>query len=135
VFRAFADTHFFVALFDRSESHHLEAMALQRECRLIITSEFVLLETLNAFAGAKQHLRIGTARFIYALRSRPDFEVVPCSSGAFDDALQHYIDRPDKGWSLTDCASFLIMRDLGLTDALTEDRHFRQAGFRTLFAD
>ena len=38
----------------------------------------------------------------------------------------------DKGWSLTDCASFIIMEDEGLTIALTHDQHFIQAGLQAL---
>jgi len=38
-------------------------------------------------------------------------------------------DRPDKDWSLVDCASFVVMRELGISEALTTDRHFEQAGF------
>jgi hypothetical protein len=38
----------------------------------------------------------------------------------------------DKNWSLTDCASFLIMEEERLAAALTHDRHFTQAGFQTL---
>lgn len=47
-------------------------------------------------------------------------------------ALKLYRDMADKNWSLTDCASFLIMEEEGLTAALTHDRHFAQAGFHTL---
>ncbi len=46
-----------------------------------------------------------------------------------------YRARPDKGYSLTDCISMQIMRREGLTDALTNDRHFEQEGFRALFRD
>jgi predicted nucleic acid-binding protein len=132
--RVFADTHFFVAIFDRSDRHHHEALTRQQGARLIVTSEFVLLETLNAFAGAKQHLRVGIASFLSHLQERTGFEVVPCSSRAFKDALALYINRPDKGWSLTDCSSFLITEDLGITAALTGDKHFLQAGFQILFS-
>jgi predicted nucleic acid-binding protein len=41
--------------------------------------------------------------------------------------------RPDKAWSLTDCISFAVMRERGLSEALTGDHHFEQAGFRALF--
>ncbi len=45
-----------------------------------------------------------------------------------------YRGRPDKEWSLTDCISFVVMRDEHLTEALTADRHFEQAGFKPLLA-
>jgi len=40
-----------------------------------------------------------------------------------------YQNRPDKNWSLTDCISFVVMQEHGITEALTADRHFEQAGF------
>jgi predicted nucleic acid-binding protein len=43
-----------------------------------------------------------------------------------------YAERPDKGWSLTDCISFVVMRQQGITQALTGDHHFEQAGFTAL---
>ncbi len=42
---------------------------------------------------------------------------------------QLYRDRLDKDWSLTDCVSFVVMRHRAITEALTADRHFEQAGF------
>ena len=55
----------------------------------------------------------------------------------FDDDLhqagiQLYAKRPDKEWSLTDCVSFVVMRQEGVTEALTGDHHFEQAGFVTV---
>jgi predicted nucleic acid-binding protein len=49
-----------------------------------------------------------------------------------DRAVDLYQHRQDKGWSLTDCTSFLIMGDEGINDALTGDHHFEQAGFNVL---
>jgi predicted nucleic acid-binding protein len=43
--------------------------------------------------------------------------------------------RPDKSWGLTDCISFVIMNEAGITDALTADVHFQQAGFRALLLE
>jgi predicted nucleic acid-binding protein len=40
----------------------------------------------------------------------------------------------DQPWSFTDCFSFLVMRALGLRDALTSDAHFRHAGFNPLLS-
>jgi hypothetical protein len=50
----------------------------------------------------------------------------------FTAGIELYTSRPDKDWSLTDCISFVVMQDRGITDALTGDHHFEQAGFRAL---
>jgi len=41
----------------------------------------------------------------------------------------------DKEWGLTDCISFVVMKDRKLTDVLTTDHHFEQAGFKSLLRD
>jgi predicted nucleic acid-binding protein len=58
--------------------------------------------------------------------------VVPQTQQAFTASLDLYRERSDKGWSLTDCASFLTIRELGITAALTSDKHFEQAGCTAL---
>ena len=52
----------------------------------------------------------------------------------FLDTAMHK-ERSDKSWSLTDCISFVVMGEHGITDALTGDRHFEQAGFRALLRE
>ena len=47
-------------------------------------------------------------------------------------AWELFRNRPDKNWGATDCASFVVMRELGIEDAFTVDHHFEQAGFRRL---
>ena len=47
-------------------------------------------------------------------------------------ALSEYSQHADKSWGLVDCASFLVMRDLGISEAFTSDSHFEQAGFKVL---
>ncbi len=64
--------------------------------------------------------------------SDPNIEVVPLSEEMFEKAFELFWDRRDKEWGLTDCLSFVVMHDRGIAEALTADRHFRQAGFRTL---
>jgi uncharacterized protein len=58
--------------------------------------------------------------------------IVPPNQELFDEGIHLFAERPDKEWSLTDCISFIIMREYDLTDALTADHHFEQAGFRIL---
>jgi len=59
--------------------------------------------------------------------------VVLSSKEIFLAGLNLYRARPDKGFSLTDCISMEVMRREAVTDALTNDRHFEQEGFRALF--
>lgn len=62
-------------------------------------------------------------------------DTVPLSPDLWRRGWDLYRSRPDKGWSLTDCISFLVMENAGLSDALTGDEHFRQAGFRPLLLE
>jgi predicted nucleic acid-binding protein len=59
--------------------------------------------------------------------------VIPLTHESFLAGLDLYAERPDKEYSLTDCVSMHVMRRVGLTDVLTNDRHFEQEGFRALF--
>lgn len=72
------------------------------------------------------------APFVKALREDPTVQVLPADQRSFDAGLDLYERRPDKEWSLTDCISFGVMREHGITQALTTDHHFEQAGFRAL---
>jgi uncharacterized protein len=61
--------------------------------------------------------------------------VIPQSRESFLAGIALYDARPDKEYSLTDCISMQTMRREGLTEVLTNDRHFEQEGFRALFRD
>lgn len=67
------------------------------------------------------------------LVNNPDIRVIPQSRNSFLDGLALYNARVDKGYSLVDCISMQTMRREGLTEILTNDRHFEQEGFRALF--
>jgi predicted nucleic acid-binding protein len=90
----------------------------------------VLLEFANAISASRARERF--ERVLARLRSESDATIIAPEPGLFDRGCQLYISRPDKEWSLTDCISFVVMECEGLSDALTADRHFEQAGFRAL---
>ena len=71
-------------------------------------------------------------RLLQLLQRQPDAEIVPASTDLFQRGVGFFAERPDKEWSLTDCISFVVMRERDITDALTNDHHFEQAGFRIL---
>jgi uncharacterized protein len=132
--RVFADTGYWIALLMPRDSLHEEAHELF--ARLagveIVTSDWVLIELLNGFATSGPNLRSLASNAVAALKSNPKVTVEPQLREAFADAFNLYCDRPDKDWSMTDCSSFLIMRQHGIDSALTHDKHFEQAGFKAL---
>src|ERR1035441_7148382 len=70
--------------------------------------------------------------FYRHIQLSPAIRVVPASRALLEEAIALYAARPDKDWPLTDCVSFVVMRDEGITQALTGDQHFEQAGFTAL---
>jgi predicted nucleic acid-binding protein len=133
--RVFADAGYWIALFNPQDAMHYKAVAAAENYSedQVFTSEMVLAEFLNAFSDRGPRLRAAAARAVRALRASPHLTIIPQAADQFERALARYEDRPDKGWSLTDCASFLIMEAEGIEAALTYDHHFVQAGFQALF--
>ena len=70
-----------------------------------------------------------------ALEKDLKIEIVPISEPLYTQALHLYRQRPDKEWGITDCISFIVMQNRDLTEALTTDEHFQQAGFRALLRE
>ena len=66
------------------------------------------------------------------LKRDPHTTIVPPTQLLFGAGCDLYSERPDKNWSLTDCISFVVMQQHGITEALTADHHFDQAGFTIL---
>lgn len=128
----FADTFFYQALLDARDPAHATALAHSKSRRAIITTEFVLLELGNACARAEDHADY--LALLAGIRASPRTRIVPLDSGLWQRGLDLFAARPDKNWSLTDCISFVVMTDEGLTEALTGDGHFEQAGFKALLA-
>jgi predicted nucleic acid-binding protein len=135
--RVFADTGFWIAVTNPRDNLHEKALEVSTSLRpmRIVTSEMVLTEVLNSFAGKGEGLRRAACALIDRIQSNSGVEIVPMTSGAFWEALQRFRRRADKTWGLTDCTSFLIMEQKGIRDALSGDRDFRQAGFNALLID
>lgn len=131
----FAGTFYWIALADFSDSAHRRALALTAE-RIdapIITTDEVLAEFLTFFATAPEQMRRKAVLNARRILDDPGVRVVPQSRDSLLSGMSLYQARPDKGYSLTDCISMQTMRQEGLTEALTNDRHFEQEGFSALF--
>jgi predicted nucleic acid-binding protein len=96
-----------------------------------VTTEYILTEVANHLSAR----RIGRATFgvfLADLRADPKTEIVDSPPDLSQRGVDLYLNRADKQWSLTDCVSFLVMKERKITDSLTADRHFEQAGFSAL---
>jgi predicted nucleic acid-binding protein len=129
--RVFADTSYWIALLSPRDPHHQRALAASKAhaADQIVTSDMVLAELLNAFSR-NQYLRRAALRAVSEMRQDTRVLIEPQSRELFNAAVKRYEARADKEWGLTDCASMVIMEHLGITDVLTTDHHFEQAGFR-----
>jgi len=127
----FADTAYFIALLNPVDQCHSRAVELARQpCGPMVTTTWVLVEVGDAFSQPSNRTKY--ARLVELLQSTRGIEVLPPSAEQFESGTGFHASRPDKSWSLADCISFVIMRERALSDALTTDHHFAQAGFRVL---
>ncbi|HYH78186.1 MAG TPA: PIN domain-containing protein [Longimicrobium sp.] len=129
----FVDTACVVALVNSKDELHQPATALFEDARSqarLVTTRAVCFEIGNFFKKT-EHRRLA-AELLQKIENAPDIDVLPVTDDLYQRALRLFGSRPDKQWSLTDCSSFVVMRERGITDALTADHHFSQAGFLAL---
>jgi predicted nucleic acid-binding protein len=129
--RVFADAYFYLAVLNRTDAAHAQAMAAVEDGSVeTVTTAAVLLEVADAMAIPS--MRVACAQFLERLIERSPTTVHTLSDDLLTSGMMRYRQRPDKAWSLTDCISFIVMEGEGLREALTGDRHFEQAGFIAL---
>src|SRR5713226_3416733 len=127
----FLDTGFLIALADTRDDLHSRAMAWSAQVREPrVVTEYVLLETVNYFSDPADRPRVHS--LVQHVKSKPGYLIVECNRGLFEAGLLLHLRSQDKAWSLTDCVSFMVMREHGIRQALAYDHHFEQAGFEAL---
>ena len=127
----FVDTFYLLAMADAGDDDHVRALEVSATLTVpTVTTVWVLAEVANAMADRTR--RGAFTRIWRGLRADPLSTIVAASQSLFDQGLDLYFHRTDKDWSLTDCISFVVMKQFGITQALTADRHFEQAGFVAL---
>jgi len=130
----FADTFYFLALLNERDAAHQPAVAVSRSAGMtLVTTEFVLLELADALCQPQQRGEV--LALCHVVETDPAFRLVRASSELIQRGRNLYRERADKAWPLTDCISFVVMQEHGLTEALTGDRHFEQAGVKALLAE
>jgi predicted nucleic acid-binding protein len=124
------DTWFLIAVIDRFDQHHRQALQLNERTAdaVFVTHEGVLAEFLTYFGGFGRLQRRSAVDRVSGLRAHPQYRVAAFSP-LFPAALDLYYHLPDKEYSLVDCMSMTLMRERGITHVLTNNHHFRQEGF------
>ena len=133
----FADSGYWIALWRPRDALHDKAMVVAESLGeiAVVTTQLVLTEALNAMAGAGEFYRRWAVRMVRQLAHHPNVVIVPQTDTQFRAAVHRYAARSDQTWSLTDCASFLVMEEHNITEALAYDRDFEQAGFVALLRE
>ncbi len=130
----FLDSGYLIALVNKRDQNHESALAwkevVEQAEAALLTTEFCLIEVVDFLS--KRGYRALARNLVAELRAGAPVTIAPCSSALLRRGLVLHAERDDKTWSATDCTSILVMRDNGVTAALTYDRDFMQAGMRAL---
>ncbi len=128
----FLDTAFIQALLNQQDQYHQVAQLflprLQKATQVWIT-EAILVEVGNALSRYRRQAAVGFIKRCYQMAN---MQVVSVDTSLLHQALELYEARPDKDWGLTDCISFVVMKQ---QQAITTDHHFVQAGYRALMLE
>jgi uncharacterized protein len=130
----FVDTLYLVARLNPKDQWHKKALEIEPylENKKLVTTETVLIELLNYLAEFPPQMREAVAKFTKLALEGNVVEVIFHTHDAFLQGLELYENRLDKGYSLIDCISMVVMRERGIHEALTHDHHFEQEGFSIL---
>ena len=127
----FVDTSFLLAVLNPRDMLHSRAQAwAETITEPLLITEYVIWELVNGLSMPADRPKAHSA--VQEIQTAPEWEWISASSSLFEAGMRLHRERGDKAWSLTDCISFEVMHRHGLTDALTGDHHFEQAGFKAL---
>lgn len=122
------DTSGLLCLHHRDEPQHEDAVRLYHTATRKVTHSYILAEFV-ALSQARRLPRKPVLGFANDLLDNPDIEVVWVDETLHRHAMTFLLTRLDKGYSLCDAVSFLLMRSRGVLESLTTDAHFEQEGF------
>ena len=129
--RVFADTCYWIGLFDPTDQLHASARAAKdqyRELKLVTTEE-VLTEFLTRMRTSDKNRRTNAVRFLFDIIRDDNVQILPQSDQSFAEGVRLFAARYDKDYSLQDCISMNTMEHHGISRVLTNDHHFKQEGF------
>lgn len=132
----FVDTSGWMASLIAGDIYHRLAQqemnqALRNRHVAIYTTDHVVAELVALMVG-RRIPRAQILRHVNGIRISPRVQKLYTDSALFEEAWALLQSRADKDWSLVDAISICQMRRLGITEVLTNDHHFEQAGYTRL---
>ena len=129
----FLDTSYLLALEVANDQYHRTAVEHWNRAQAdglpgLVTTSSVLAEVVTYLNSRDLHAK--ATQVGADLLQSPSVHLVHVDESLFLEAWRLLIQHADKRFALTDCASFILRRRLGITTAFTFDHHFRQAGFQ-----
>ena len=129
--QTFVDTSGWIALVNVSDSFHRRATEIYqlkyKEGNRFVTHQGVMLEVGNGLSSVRlRPMAIGLKN---KLKKSKRYEQISIDEELYEAGWKLYAERPDKDWGIVDCISFTLMQRQAITEALTTDKHFKQAGF------
>jgi predicted nucleic acid-binding protein len=127
------DTSGWGNMIDPNQPFHHQTVILYRGARQqkhqILTTNYVITEVVALLTSPLRIPRPQIIAFIQSLKDSPYIQILHIDSETDTQAWKLLSSRQDKAWSLVDCSSFVVMQQNNITEALTNDHHFEQAGF------
>mgnify|MGYP000848297474 CR=1 len=135
--RYFVDTSYLIALVSEHDPYHEKALEIQEELlgSAYLSTALIQTEFLNFFCEAGRFWRGFAVKVSKEFEASPRTVVTQMTLPLFKEARDLYNKRLDKGYSLTDCFSMVVMKHHDISLALTTDKHFVQEGFRALLLE
>ena len=128
---AFLDTSYLLALEIANDQNHRAAIRhwqqITKSLPPLVTTSFILDEVVTYFNSRGYHAK--AVQVGNNLLTSPSVQFVHVDTALLFEGWSYFQQHEDKNYSLTDCISFVVMRRLNLSTALTFDKHFEQAGF------
>ena len=127
------DTSGLLCYFNVTDARHSDAVVYFNSAPERLTHSYVLAEFVP-LCQTRGLPRAASLKFAVDLLNNPHVELVWVEEDLHRAALSLLQARLDKTYSLCDAVSFLLMRQYGVTEALTTDQHSEQEGFGRLLS-
>lgn len=134
--KIFTDTSALIAHYNIDDKYHDEAFKIMEEIRKgeipltrFYLTDYIFDETVTfiecTLNNHELSLKVGEA-----LQTSPFTTIIEINKELFNEAWNFF--KRNKGYSFTDCTSFIAMNKTGIKNAFTFDKHFKKAGFQTI---